>query len=215
MEEQFPQGKIEEIWDRLARAWQKYRNKPVQEVVEFLKDKKGKVLDLGCGTGRNFVKTQGLEWYGLDSSKKMLECAKKELEKRGINVKLFRGYAEKIPFEDKFFDAVIFISTLHCIQKEEKRREVLKEIYRVMKNGAEAIISVWNKKSIKKLQKIPAKEGFVSWKKDGKIYQRYYYFYEEDELEKLLKEAGFKIIKKDKIKKGKHSKKNIVFICKK
>ena len=37
-----------QVWDSIAKEWNDFRQKPVPEVVEFLKKQKGKVLDLGC-----------------------------------------------------------------------------------------------------------------------------------------------------------------------
>ena len=40
----------EKIWDAIAEEWNRFRQKQVAEAIEFLKDKKGKILDLGCGS---------------------------------------------------------------------------------------------------------------------------------------------------------------------
>ena len=79
------------------------------------------------------------------------------------------------------------------------------------------MISVWNKEGNEKLKKIPAKEGFVTWKKDGQIYERYYYFYDREELKKLLEDIGFKVIQisSQKEEVSKHSRKNFIFYVKK
>ena len=66
----------------------------------------------------------------------------------------------------------------------------MKEMFRVLKKGKIAKIAVWNKNSTRFKNK--KKEDFVSWRDKGK---RYYYFYEEKEIKKELREAGFKIKK--------------------
>ena len=38
----------QKVWDSIAEDWNRFRVKTVEEVKDFLKDKKGKILDLGC-----------------------------------------------------------------------------------------------------------------------------------------------------------------------
>ena len=49
----------EQVWDEISKVWKGYRCRPVDEVVDFLRNKKGKILDLCCGAGRNFIKIEG------------------------------------------------------------------------------------------------------------------------------------------------------------
>jgi len=205
----------EEVWDGIAKFWKEHRIKPVSEVVDFLKNKQGKVLDLGCGGGRNFIKQSSIEIYGVDFSQKMLDYAKKHAEKEKINVELVKSSANNLPFKDNFFDSAIFIAVLHCIEKKEQRKKAIEELFRVLKPNSEALIRVWNKDQ--KRFKNKDKEAFISWKtEEGKVI-RYYYLYEKEELKNLLESSGFKIVKViDEIKpQGVYSKRNIVFIVKK
>jgi tRNA (uracil-5-)-methyltransferase TRM9 len=204
-----------QVWNRIAKPWSEYRQKTLEEVINFLKDKKGKVLDLGCGSGRNMIKQEGIEFYGVDFSESMIQLAKQNAQKNGINAKFKLSEANKLDYDSEFFDYALFISTLHCIQGEANRKKALSELYRVLKEGGEAIVSVWNKDIESKLGKLEAKEGFVNWANNGENYARYYYFYDEDELVYLLKEVGFEVIKIDSYGDEKHAKKNIVVYVKK
>ena len=131
----------EKVWNAIAKPWANFRQKPVDEVVEFLKNKKGKILDLGCGSGRNFTKINGTI-YAVDFSEKMLEVAKESARKKNIKVELVKSAVSKLSFEDNFFDAAIFVSVLQCVQTKEKRRESLKELFRVLKPKVQVYISV-------------------------------------------------------------------------
>jgi len=204
----------QQVWNNIAEDWKKFREKTPGEVEEFLKNKRGNVLDLGCGSGRNFIKNKNITFYAVDFSEKMLNFAKKNAKKSKIKAKFFKSGAEKLLFKDNFFDSAIFISTLHCIDTKEKRKRALAEFYRVLKPNAEAMISVWDKKAKKNIAS-EAKEGFVIWKKANKKLERYYYFYDREELKKELEESGFKIIKPEYKTKIIHSRKNIVFCIKK
>ena len=81
------------------------------------------------------------------------------------------------------------------------------------------MISVWDRSSDSELNKIESKEAFIDWKKDNESFKRYYYFYDADELEYLLKEVGFEVItatkKENKKNSYQHSAKNIIFLVKK
>ena len=177
----------EKVWDSIAPRWAEFRTRPVEEVVEFLKDKGGKVLDLGCGSGWHFI-GGGLVFYGVDFSEKFLEIAKKK-----SYVELKKGTTDKIPYEEGFFDWVVFARVLHCVKGDEKRKKTLQELYRVLKNGGQAVISTIGWKSPRVKNK--PKEGIIPWTVGEKKYERYNYIFELDELEKLVKVVGFKIIK--------------------
>ena len=206
----------EQVWNKISARWNKFRQKPVPEVEEFLKDKKGKILDLGCGSGRNMTANPDVSYYGVDFSEEMLKFAEKNARDKKIRAVFLKEEIgkEKLPLKNNFFDAVTCISTIHLIESAEKRKKALEEIYRVVKRGAEAMISVWNKNSDPKLKDIAGKEACINWKQQEINYPRYYYFYDKEELENLLKETGFKILDKNPLK-SEHSRKNLVVFLKK
>ena len=129
------------------------------------KDKEGKILDLGCGSGRNFTKIKA-KTYGVDFSNSMLKFAKAQAKKKKMDVILKKAEANSLPFSDNFFDAAIFIAVLHCIPDERKRKKALKELLRVLKPNSEALITVWDKNQAR-FKKSP-KELFIPWKHLGK-----------------------------------------------
>lgn len=182
----------EKVWDEIAEQWSEYRQIPKPGVIEFLQGKKGKILDLGCGSGRHFIKLKGII-YGVDFSEKMLKYAKQKAEKLSIEVRLEKATLDKLPFKDDFFDAAIFTATLQCIETEKKRKKSLQELKRVLKPEAEALITVWSKGH--KRVKNKGKETTIPWTVNEKKYYRFYHIYDKEELEQLLKEVGFKILK--------------------
>ena len=189
----------EEVWDNIAIPWEEYRSMPLPIVIEFLKNKKGKIIDLGCGTGRNMVKNDEVEFYGVDFSKEQLKQAEKYIKEEKIKAKLFKSKADKLnkeDFKDEMFDYGLFIAALHCIESKKERENALKGFYRVLKPGAEALISVWDSED----KRFNSEKGdfYMSWKKDGVSYMRYYYLYDKQELINLLESVGFKIIEKYK-----------------
>lgn len=187
----------EEVWDSISELWVEYKKKPFFHIEEFLTGKKGLVIDLGCGSGRNMIKSEDIEYFGVDFSKSQIECAKKIVEEKKINAKLFQVSAaslDKKVFKDNMFDYGLFIATLHCIESLDDRLKALKEFYRILKKGAEGLISVWNSSDSRFEQVNYNGDIYMSWKKDGKEHFRYYYLYSEKELTDLIKSVGFKIV---------------------
>jgi ubiquinone/menaquinone biosynthesis C-methylase UbiE len=182
-----------EIWNTIAPIWKEYRKVPNDEVKEFIRGKSGNILDLGCGSGRNFgAINKESKLYAVDFSEEMIKFSKAKAERLKLNADISVSSATSLPFKDNMFDAAIFAAVLHCIDSIGDRLKALKELFRVLKPGAEALITVWSKnheriKGKTKDQRIPWSVG------DIKL-QRYYYIYELDELASLLKEAGFNIV---------------------
>ncbi|WP_167914891.1 class I SAM-dependent methyltransferase [Thermococcus sp. 21S9] len=93
---------------------------------------KGRVLELGVGTGLNLPFYRNVEEVlGVDISRKMLEKAKKK--RAEVPVKLIQADARSLPFSDKSFETVVSTFFL-CVVPEKER--VIREINRVLKpNG--------------------------------------------------------------------------------
>ncbi|MAG07615.1 hypothetical protein CMI46_02265 [Candidatus Pacearchaeota archaeon] len=192
----------EKVWDTIAPLWNKYKknkfedNSAIKEfnlIEGFIKDSDKLVLDLGCGSGRNFFKFKGVI-YGVDFSKVQLKFAKETADKLGTKVELTKANCWELPFKDNFFDKGLFLYTLHCIEGEDNRRKSIEELYRVLKKGGQAIITVWNHNS--KRWRNKEKDKIVSWnvENDKKVY-RYYHLYSSEELRSLLENVGFKILR--------------------
>jgi ubiquinone/menaquinone biosynthesis C-methylase UbiE len=177
-----------QVWDNIAEDWSKYRSRPEKDTLPFLKEQKGNILDLGCGSGRNLIKIEQGKMWLVDFSKEMINLARKKAKKLEIPAEFKIVDSSKIPLKDNFFDAAICIGVLHCL-KGKDREKTLKELYRVLKPGANAEISVWNKDS--KWFKNREKETTMKWRDKG---IRYLYLYEPKELYALIKATGFKIL---------------------
>jgi len=196
----------QKIWNSIAEDWSRFRVKTVEEVKDFLKNKKGKILDLGCGTGRNFTKVKGTI-YGVDFSEEMIKYAKINAKEKHIKVEVLISSLGKLSFADNYFDSAIYIASLHCVVSKEERENSLKELFRVLKPEGEALITVWSKNH-GKLINLP-KDATIEWKTKTRKLNRYYYIYDKEELRKLLKNTGFKIVSINE------DKKNIIVVVRK
>lgn len=95
---------------------------------------RGKVLDVGCGTGYHMEHAGlNLDITGIDISDEMLNIARKS------NFKVKKGSAELIPFPDNSFDTVFcFFAVMNMVDTSH----AVKEMARVMKPGGCALLSL-------------------------------------------------------------------------
>lgn len=108
-------------------------------IINWLeKDDRG--LDIGCAEGisTNFLLKKCKEIYGIDPSNELIQKARKDYPH--INFKI--GCAEKIPFKDQMFDAVVMSDVLEHVENEEKS---LEEIYRVLKPNGKFLLTAPHK----------------------------------------------------------------------
>ena len=192
----------QKVWNEIAPEWHEFRQNPKENIINFLKEQRGKVLDLGSGSGRYLTKIKNGEMYLVDFSKEMIKLAKKKAKDKKIRAKFKIANLTNLPFKNNFFDSAIFIDSLHCLPN--KREMAIEELYRVLKPNTKAKISVWNKQQ-KRFQN-SQKEKLIGWKE--KVI-RYYYLYDKKEIHDLFKKFGFEVLDEEKLDK------KIVFTVKK
>jgi ubiquinone/menaquinone biosynthesis C-methylase UbiE len=203
----------EQVWDSIAKTYNKESQNSSETLKDFLKNKKGKVIDVGCGDCRNMILNKNLDYYGVDFSKIQLESGKKYLKKHKIKAILIKADIENLGFMNNFFDYGLMIGAIHCLETKEKRENTLKEFNRILKPNAEALISVWNSTDSRFANF--DKDIYMSWKtKKGNTY-RYYRLFDKQEIIDLLEKTGFKILKFYDNGKDRFSKKNWIIKVKK
>ncbi len=97
-----------------------------------------RVLDLGCGSGRHTVclAKKGFDVYGIDSAPAGIELTRDWLRQEGLRADLKLGSIyEKLPYEDRYFDALIAVQVINHGSIESIRR-LIDEIRRILRpNG--------------------------------------------------------------------------------
>jgi len=185
------------IFDQIAPSWYNFRHWSIfRHELEALAQwwQKGKLLNIGCAHGPDFLPfRRNFELHGADFSAEMLEFARRYSMKFKFTVSLSLADVRHLPYFDETFDWALSVATYHHLKGKEERLKSLRELGRVLKPGGEAFITVWNKWQPRFWFR--RKEVAVPWRMKGKTLYRYYYLFSYHELEKLVKEAGFEVLK--------------------
>ena len=186
-----------DIFNQVAPGWYNFRHwtRFGNELKTLARRwQQGKLLNIGCAHGPDFLPfKQSFDLYGVDFSIEMLRFARKYAQKFNLVVNLSLADVGCLPYGDETFDWAISVATYHHIRGKENRQAALNELRRVLKPGGEAFITVWNRWQPRFWFR--SKEVDVPWRTRGETLYRYYYLFSYSELEKLVKEAGFEVVK--------------------
>jgi SAM-dependent methyltransferase len=110
---------------------------------------RGRLLDLGCGTGRHLTHFARRGWRvtGVDLAEPMLARAAAKLRRLGAQAELYRADILDLSFlPAESFDAVIcMFSTLGMIESPEMRLRALRQAGRCLVPGGRMVLHVHNR----------------------------------------------------------------------
>src|SRR5271167_1925566 len=133
---------VEVLFNGTANATRRQALPQLHEVFAGRAQRKMRLLDIGCGTGRflDFLKQAWprLPALGLDMSEPYVKYARRHL-KRWSRLNLTVGNAESLPVPDESQDAVTSIFLFHELPPKV-RRVVFRECARVLKPGGRLVI---------------------------------------------------------------------------
>ncbi len=158
---------------RLARAY---------KIKRLLKP--GTVLDVGCGRGitLSFLKKWGWDCTGTQLSKNAAEYARK-----AFGLKIYEGDLLEAKFDEEAFDLVILA---HVLEHVPDPLAYLQEINRILTGKGVLILELPNAGN----RMIDVfKERWFGWD-----LPRHLYHFTLETITRMLSQAGFKVIKKNK-----------------
>jgi 2-polyprenyl-3-methyl-5-hydroxy-6-metoxy-1,4-benzoquinol methylase len=120
--------------------------KPYPELMEFFDQlpKKGKVLDVGCGQGRDAVPIAGMGYsvVGIDNSKVGIDQMNQIAKNKNLDLS---GKIADIYTFDQFheFDIILLDSIFHFAKRDkEKEQDLIRKILNELRKGAILIICI-------------------------------------------------------------------------
>jgi len=184
---------VQDVYDRIADEFSNSRYRPWICVEDFLDSipENAKIADIGCGNGKAMLYKKNVLWSGIDNSIQLCKIC----ENRGLNVKT--GDILDIPFEDNVYDYTICIAVIHHLSTQEKRLKAVSELVRITKKSGRIFILVWSmEQPPDSRRKFTEQENYIDFcnKYQEVLGKRYYYIFQNLELESLLPD-NVKIIK--------------------
>ncbi len=123
---------------------------PSEIVIGFLVNnltKKGRVLDLGCGSGRHVILAAelGHEAFGVDICPEGFRFCRNIAQNQGLTVQLRSAPMDNTGYEACFFDAVICYSAINA-NTLEGQKFIIAEAIRILKPNGIFLVNFYGEK---------------------------------------------------------------------
>lgn len=177
---------MHEYTKKKLKKWEK-------EVVDTFPSK-AKILDIGCGMGREAFCLNGLGFdvTGIDLSERVIETAKQIASSNSIDIEFIVSNGLDLPFHNLSFDIIIIWSqTFGLFYGEENQQYILNECRRVLKLKGILSFSGHDREYLE--------ENYSQYLKDNRFYayantECYWETFTIDQLKNAAIKAGFQII---------------------
>lgn len=181
--------RLRETFDAIAGSFDETRDEPWEDVAEFVEGRDGGVAyDLGCGNGRHLplLRDRFGVAVGLDFSRAMLALC---------DAGIVRGDLTALPFASASADCVLCVAALHHLPSREGRLAALDETARVLRDGGEALVSVWaieHPRFDGVRDEIRASGGdfCVPWRRGDEERDRYYHIHDRASFGSLVDDSA-------------------------
>ena len=174
-------------YEKIAQRFSDTRFKVWDGPAKFIINMKSKsrVVEVGCGNGKNMKLRNDLDFYGCDISKEFVKMCKND------NLNVIVGNNLNLPYESNFFDYTLSIAVIHHLYNENNRIKAINELFRITKPGGLLFIEVWAFEQGEESKFNFEKQDLLIPFKDKVtreiLGERYYHLFSEFELENILK----------------------------
>ena len=129
-------------------AWTDRTEAEVQRAMRMLRPQGGeRVLDLACGSGRHSLELvrQGFDAVGADISPELLEIARRDAAKEGLDVEFVEADLRELDF-DAEFDIVLSLNdgAIGYLETDEENHRTFEVIARSLKPGGRHLMQLPN-----------------------------------------------------------------------
>lgn len=177
---------LDKYWDKIHLKYTSTYDNWFNKYIHLL-NKSDKIIELGCGrayTSLYLLNNGFSDVTACDFSTEVINIL--NTEHKELNTSVF-DISEKLPFKDDEINVIIADLCLHYFDSK-KTKEILNEIYRVLKSGGYLIGRV-NSANDKYHIPLSAKVLEKNFYYDGEIYKK---FFERKEFKELFE--NFKIL---------------------
>ncbi|XP_058807012.1 alkylated DNA repair protein alkB homolog 8 isoform X2 [Phymastichus coffea] len=140
---------VHDVYEQISGHFNETRHKQWPNVTKFIEgvETGGLLLDVGCGNGKYLQGHTNVFKMGCDRSTGLAEICRS----RGFQI-IFADCLQ-LPYRSNVLDAVLCIAVIHHLSTNERRKQSICEIMRVLRPSGRALVYVWakeqNKDSVK------------------------------------------------------------------
>lgn len=117
----------------------------IEEELNY--NKKIRIIDVGCGTGRHSIELskRGYSITGIDFSESQLTKAKEKAKELNLNIDFQKHDARKLSFSNEFDVAIMLCEgAFSLMETDEMNFEILKNVTKTLKNPGKLIFTTLN-----------------------------------------------------------------------
>ncbi|EKX60717.1 class I SAM-dependent methyltransferase [Streptomyces ipomoeae] len=113
---------LEELYETGATPWETGRPQPAFLALAEAGAFRGRVLDVGCGTGEHVLMCAalGLDATGVELASNALRIAERKARERGLTARFLRHDALRLPELGESFDTVLDCGLFHRFEGAER-----------------------------------------------------------------------------------------------
>ncbi len=135
--------RIAPLYDLIGKLYARFKSGGLEKRrMEYLREMEielgDSVLEVSVGTGANLqFLPHTARYFGLDISMGMFRQCQRHIRRWGLDVDLFQGAAEHLPFREASFDAVLHMGGINFFNDIP---QALREMIRVARPGTKFVI---------------------------------------------------------------------------